>query len=184
MTFQLDAAYNLLEIDPQTVKTLLKELKIQAQASISDIRQLVYNLRPPILDEWGLTGALREQVAQYQLNNVQVSVEVEEPLPALPAAVEVAAYRIAMEALANVIRHAQASRCTIRLSICDQTLLVDVQDNGQGLPQKYQAGVGMHAMHERAAELGGSCVITPIATGGMRVLASLPLVKEQIYDGK
>lgn len=184
MTFQLDAAYNLLEADPQTVKTLLKELKIQAQASISDIRQLVYNLRPPILDEWGLTGALREQVAQYQLNNVQVTVEVAEPLPALPAAVEVAAYRIAMEALANVIRHARASRCTIRLSIYDQTLLVDVQDNGQGLSQKYQAGVGMHAMHERAAELGGSCVITPIATGGMRVLASLPLVKEQTYDGK
>ncbi|GLV54514.1 hypothetical protein KDH_13610 [Dictyobacter sp. S3.2.2.5] len=178
ITFQLDAAYNLLETDPQTVKSLLRELKIQAQTSISDIRQLVYNLRPPILDEWGLPGALREQVAQYQLNNVQVVVEVNEPLPPLPAAVEVAAYRIAMEALSNVIRHAQASFCTIHLSICDQALLVEVQDNGQGLPQKYRAGVGIHAMHERAAEIGGTCAITPIATGGIRVLASLPLVKE------
>ena len=178
VTFQLDAASNLLDRDPQAVKTLLKELKAQTQASITNIRRLVYNLRPPILDEWGLVAALREQVAQYQLHNVQVTVDTPESLPTLPAAVEVAAYRIALEALANVVRHAQASTCAIRLSIDDDTLTVEVQDDGSGLPRSFHAGVGITAMRERAAELGGSCTVETLATGGTRVFASLPLMKE------
>ncbi len=178
VTFQLDAACNLLDHDPQAVRTLLMELKGQMQTSIADIRRLVYNLRPPILDEWGLVAALREQVVQYQLNQVQVTVDAPESLPALPAAVEVAAYRIAMEALANAIRHAQATRCTICLAVCDDALTVEVQDNGKGLPSDYHAGVGISAMRERAAELGGSCVIEDVATGGTRVYARLPLLKE------
>ena len=126
VTFQLDAASNLLDHDPQAVRTLLMELKGQMQTSIADIRRLVYNLRPPILDEWGLVAALREQVAQYQLHNVQVTIEALESLPALPAAVEVAAYRIALEALANVVRHAHASTCSMRLSISHDALKVEV----------------------------------------------------------
>jgi len=178
VTFQLDAASNLLDRDPQAVKVLLQDLKVQTQASIADIRRLVYNLRPPILDEWGLVAALREQVAQYQLNNVQVTVDAPELSSALPAAIEVAAYRIALEALANVIRHANASTCTICLSISDDALAVDVRDDGRGLPENYHAGVGVNAMHERAAELGGSCVVEKSAVGGTRVYARLPLLKE------
>jgi signal transduction histidine kinase len=123
-------------------------------------------------------SALREQVAQYQLNAVQVTVEAAEPLPALPAAVEVAAYRIALEALANVIRHAQATRCTLRVDVCNDALEVEVQDNGGGLPVDYHAGVGISAMRERAAELGGCCVIENVATGGTRVYARLPRLEE------
>ncbi|HEX6552843.1 MAG TPA: GAF domain-containing sensor histidine kinase [Ktedonobacteraceae bacterium] len=182
VTFQLDAASNLLDHDPQAVKVMLKELKAQTQASIADIRRLVYNLRPPILDEWGLVAALREQVAPYQLDGVRVTIEASESLPALPAAIEVAAYRIALEALANVIRHAQAVTCTMRLSICDDTLTVEIQDDGKGLPSGYHAGVGINAMRERAAELGGSCSVETLATGGTRVSATLPLGKEEMPD--
>jgi signal transduction histidine kinase len=178
VTFQLDAACNMLDHDPQAVRTLLMELKGQMQTSIADIRRLVYNLRPPILDEWGLVAALREQVAQYQLHNVQVTVDAPESLPALPAAVEVAAYRIALEALSNVVRHAHASTCSMRLSISDDALKVEVEDDGSGLPRSFHAGVGINAMRERAAELGGSCTVESLATGGTRVSASLPLVKE------
>lgn len=178
MTFQLDASYNLLDRDPQAVKTLLKDLKLQTQASIADIRRLVYNLRPPILDEWGLVAAVREQVAQYQLNNVRVIVDAPESLPPLPAAVEVAAYRIALEALANVIRHAKASTCTICLALCDDILTVEVRDDGGGLSSSFHAGVGINAMRERAAELGGSCVVESMTSGGARVSANLPLPKE------
>jgi signal transduction histidine kinase len=178
VTFQLDAACNLLDHDPQAVRTLLMELKGQMQTSIADIRRLVYNLRPPILDEWGLVAALREQVAQYQLNQVQVTVDAPESLPALPAAVEVAAYRIALEALANVIRHAGASSCAIRLDVTDEVLIVEIQDNGRGLPPHSHAGVGISAMRERAAELGGSCVIENVAAGGTRVHARLPRLEE------
>ncbi|HCI81737.1 MAG TPA: hypothetical protein DHW02_18830 [Ktedonobacter sp.] len=178
VTFQLDAASNLLDRDPQLVKVLLKDLKTQTQASIADIRRVVYNLRPPILDEWGLVAALREQVTQYPLDNVQVTIDAPETLPALPAAIEVAAYRITLEALANVIRHAQAATCTIRLSIRENALVVEVQDDGHGLPGNYHVGVGIHAMRERATELGGSCTVETLAPGGVCVSARLPLLKE------
>jgi signal transduction histidine kinase len=178
VTFQLDAAGNLLDRNPDAVRTLLKELKGQIQVSIADIRRLVYNLRPPILDEWGLVGAIREQVAQYELNSVHVTVEASEPFPALPAAVEVAAYRIALEGLANVIKHAQATTCTIRLVVSNDALTVEVQDNGRGLPQNYHAGVGISAMRERAAELGGTCVMENVGDRATRVFAMLPRREE------
>jgi signal transduction histidine kinase len=178
VTFQLDAACNLLDHDPDAVKILLKDLKGQMQVSIADIRRLVYDLRPPILDEWGLVAALREQVAQYQVNNVQVLVEAPEPFPALSAAVEVAAYRIVLEALANTIRHSGATSCTLRLDVVDDMLIVEGCDNGTGLPLDYHAGVGISAMRERAAELGGSCLIENAATRGTRVYARLPLRKD------
>ncbi len=179
VTFQLDAASNLLERDPQAVKTLLRELKDQMQGSIADIRRLVYNLRPPILDEWGLVPAVREQVAQYQLNQVQVIVAAPEALPPLSAALEVAAYRIALEALSNVIRHAQATTCTIRFDLENEALIIEVLDDGKGLPGDLHAGVGINAMRERAAELGGTFRIERHAGwGGTRVVASLPLAKE------
>jgi signal transduction histidine kinase len=178
VAFHLDAACNLLEDDPQAVKALLREVKGQTQTAIADIRRLVYNLRPPILDEWGLVAALREQVAQFQLQGVQVTVEAPETLPALPAAVEVAAYRIALEALANVIRHANASCCALQLHLTDEALILEIADNGAGLPTTYHPGVGVSAMRERAAELGGSCVIEHRASGGTQVSARLPLAKE------
>jgi len=179
VTFQLDAASNLLDRDPQAVKTLLSELKAQMQASIADIRRLVYNLRPPILDEWGLVAAVREQVAQYQLNQVQVTVEAPETLAPLSAALEVAAYRIALEALSNVIRHAQATTCTIRFDLDNEALIVEVLDDGKGLPGDLHAGVGINAMRERTAELGGTLRIErQVEWGGTRVVASLPLAKE------
>jgi signal transduction histidine kinase len=178
VAFQLDAACNLLDEDTQAVKALLMEVKGQTQTAITDIRHLVYNLRPPILDEWGLVAALREQVAQFQLNGVQVTVEAPDSLPALPAAVEVAAYRIALEALANVVRHAKASCCAIQLHLADAALILTIRDNGTGLPPDCHAGVGVSAMRERAAELGGSCVIENVAGAGAQVFARLPLAKE------
>jgi signal transduction histidine kinase len=179
VTFQLDAASNLLDRDPQAVKTLLGELKAQMQGSIADIRRLVYDLRPPILDEWGLVAAVREQVAQYQLHQLRVSVEAPEVLPPLSAALEVAAYRIALEALANVVRHAQATTCTICFALEGEALLIDVCDNGKGLPRDHHAGVGIAAMRERAMELGGTFQVEQQAgSSGTRVVTSLPLAKE------
>ncbi len=178
VTFQLDAASNLLDSDIAAVRALLQELKTQMQSSIADIRRLVYNLRPPILDEWGLVAALREQVAQYQLNAVQVTVDAPETFPALPAAVEVAAYRIALEALANVVRHAHATTCTISLHVSADILMLEIRDNGAGLPPGHHAGVGISAMRERAAELGGSCIVEPVEHGGTRVYAQMPLLEE------
>jgi signal transduction histidine kinase len=178
LTLKLDAARNLLTQQPAAVDLLLAEMKAQMQATIADIRRLVYDLRPPALDELGLVSALREQAMQYRhLNGVQVAIEAPPQLPALPAAVEVAAYRIVLEALTNVARHAQAQTCCVRLALAD-ALSIEVIDDGLGLPSQPQVGIGLASMRERAAELGGTCVISTGATGGTRVLAQLPLAKE------
>jgi signal transduction histidine kinase len=175
MTFKLGAAENLLAHDPVAVEQLLGELKGQTQAAIADIRHLVYGLRPPALDELGLVTALREYAGHYQLDGVEVSVEAPEALPSLSAATELAAYRIALEALANVARHACATTCTIRLRIVGDALALEIADDGVGLPADAHAGVGLTAMRERAVELGGSCAIMRGIDGGTCVSARLPL---------
>jgi signal transduction histidine kinase len=175
--FKLDATDELLERDPAKARALLADVRVQTQASITDIRRLVYNLRPPILDEWGLVAALREHVAQYALQNVQVSLDAPESFPPLSAAVEVAVYRMVLEALANVIKHAQATTCTIRLTLLDDALTAEVQDNGVGRPPGFHTGVGMTAMYERAAELGGTCLIEDAVPRGTRVYACFPLIR-------
>jgi hypothetical protein len=112
------------------------ELQAEIHAAIADIRRLVYDLRPPALDELGLAGALRSLAAQcsaaHGANGLQVWVDAPEQLPPLPAAVEVAGYRIAQEALTNVVRHAHAHSCRVRVTLGDD-LRLDVQDDGIGL---------------------------------------------------
>jgi len=157
---------------------LLIDLKAQVQAAIADIRRLVYELRPPTLDELGLVSALREQVTRYRKPGLSITLNAPEHLPPLPAAVEVAIYRIAQEALTNVVRHANAQHCTLSLEVDDHVCL-EIRDDGQGLAANYRAGVGLTSMRERAAELGGTCGIGPVEAGGTRVFIRLSLAKEQ-----
>jgi two-component system NarL family sensor kinase len=152
------------------------------QDAIADIRRIAYDLRPPTLDELGLVPALREQAARLSGSNgsrgrsgaLRISVEAPGDLPALPAAVEVAAYRIALEAVTNVSRHAQAHACSILLSV-NGDLEVEVRDDGQGLPPSPKGGVGLSSMRERAEELGGTLAVEPGEHSGTVVLARLPL---------
>src|SRR6476659_9259526 len=135
------------------------------------------DLRPPTLDALGLEGAVREQAAGLAAQSGDapvIIVEVREPLPALPAAVEVAAYRIAVEALLNVVRHAAAQHCEVRLSLGDDELEIDVVDDGRGSTGR-PTGVGTRAMRERAAEVGGEVTSETSAGGGTRVEARLPV---------
>ncbi len=179
----IDAVRKLMRRDPDAAEELLLELKADAQNAVTDIRRLVYGLRPPALDDLGLLGALRETAAQYGAKGLSVSVKAPETLPPLSAAVEVAAYRIAQKALTNVVRHAAARSSTVRLAIEDGALRVEVRDDGVGMPDPQadhtgRAGVGLTSMRERATELGGSLVVGPLPEGGTRVLARLPLPEE------
>jgi signal transduction histidine kinase len=173
---RLETARALVPRDPDGAQAVLSELKLQVKTTIGDIRRLVYALRPPTLDELGLVSAIREHAAHYQAGELHVVVEAPEQLPALPAAVEVAVYRIVLEALTNVTRHAHASSCQIRLELTDaRELLVEVIDDGVGLADRTLPGVGMASMRERAAELGGECRVDARSEGGTRVRARLPL---------
>jgi two-component system, NarL family, sensor kinase len=127
-----------------------------------------------------LVGALKAHIASHNLvQGLQITLEAPENPPPLPAAVEVAAYRIALEAMTNVSRHAGARHCCVRLSLPDD-LCLEVTDDGRGLPNKVQAGVGLTSMRERAEELGGMCVAEVMPMGGTGVIAHLPLSSEYI----
>lgn len=184
LTLKVGAARKLLAHDPTQVEMLLLELNSDIETTVADIRRLVYNLRPPALDDLGLIGAIQERAAQYraskemeEASGLRITVEAPEQLPTLPAAVEVTAYRIVQEALTNVVRHAHASHCHIRLAL-DNVLTIEIGDDGIGLPESQHRGVGTRSMYERATELGGTLTVEPGVTGGTVVLAQLPLTKE------
>jgi signal transduction histidine kinase len=177
LTLKLETARNRLAHD-ELAQTLLSDLAERTQATVADIRRLVYALRPPALDELGLVSALRELTLQHS-DQVAMHLDAPDCLPELPAAVEVAAYRIAQEALTNVVRHAHAHRGDIRLALDDGLgwLSLSIQDDGCGLPPSRHVGVGLTSMRERAEELGGTCTIEQVESGGTRVLARLPYVR-------
>ncbi|GAC1349524.1 MAG: hypothetical protein NVSMB27_23460 [Ktedonobacteraceae bacterium] len=172
-TLLLTSAQMLLRQDPDEVETILKSAVTQSQQAIRDIRRLVYALRPPALDDLGLLAAIAEQLTQYRAIGIVFSLEAPEQLPSLPAAVEVACYRIVQEALTNVVRHAHAHTCMVRLT-CQEQLTIEVIDDGLGLPPAYRCGVGLNSMRERAEEVGGSWQIEPGPDGGTHVHAELP----------
>ncbi|MEU7002049.1 sensor histidine kinase [Nonomuraea sp. NPDC046570] len=172
VTLTLDEARRRLDADPDAVAELLVRVREEMTHTIVSVRELVYGLRPPALDDLGLEGALR---VFAQAPGPRVDVRVDGSLADLPAAVEVAAYRIAQEALTNVRRHAHAASALIGLTRVDGELRVTVADDGVGLPVSPSAGVGLTSMRERAAETGGSCTAGPRPGGGTEVIARLPL---------
>jgi signal transduction histidine kinase len=176
LALQIEAARNLVTQDPAAATPALSDLQSQVQTAIRDVRRLVHDLRPPALDQFGLVGALHEFIATRGTasGGLQVAVRAPESLPVLPAAVEVAAYHITLEALANVMRHSGASHCTVWLCL-DDTLYLAVDDDGRGLPDTLRPGVGLASMRERAAELGGTCRVVRRPEGGTRVMVTLPL---------
>ncbi len=175
LSFRIDATRNLLARDPGRADEHLSAAGEQLQDAIADIRRLVYNLRPPALDELGLVPALRQHFATLQGASVQLTLEAPETLPPLPAAVEVAAYRIVQEAANNALRHAGAHQCHARIALEDDALCVTVRDDGTGLQPSSRTGVGIHAMRERTAELGGTLEIAAQPGTGLAVTARLPL---------
>ena len=161
--------------DPEKAQVLLDSLKLQAQEAIQNVRRLVYDLRPPALDDLGLVGALRQSASRYETGVLRFSFDVPEILPELPAAVETAAYRISQEAMTNVVHHASATRSNVRLFSSNTHLIVEVSDNGRGLPENYQTGVGLQAMKERTTELNGEFVLESLPGSGTLIHASFPL---------
>jgi two-component system, NarL family, sensor kinase len=176
VTLKADAARSVLATAPDRTDALLAEVRGDANQAIGDLRRIIYDLRPAPLDELGLLGALGEQVDRFGRQGLSVTLQAPPTLPALPAAVEVAAYRIVTEALTNIARHAHASRATVTVSV-DDGFCLDVQDDGSARTANghgWRPGIGLQSMAERVAEVGGTLQVGPTPTGG-RVQASLPL---------
>jgi signal transduction histidine kinase len=170
-----DAVRNTLRKDPSGAEELLRTLRQETVTAIEDIRGLVYAMRPPALDELGLVTALRQQALALRApDGTPLRVDVHaDRLQALPAAVEVAAYRIVVEALSNVARHSTSTNATVSLTLAEEALEIEVTDDGSS-SAPWRAGVGMASMGERAAELGGTLSAESTSKGG-RVHAVLPI---------
>lgn len=156
---------------PERAESLAIELADQLRQSVEGVRQLAYGLRPAALDELGLVGALREEGSRY--GPVKVIIQAPESLPALPSSVEVAAYRIAAEALTNVVRHSDARLASVRLAADNGALEMIITDDGSATAP-WSPGLGLASIRTRASEVGGACEAGPTAEGG-RVVAVLPL---------
>jgi signal transduction histidine kinase len=173
LTFTLEAVRNLTESVLERADELLVSATEQVQTMIGDVRRLIYGLRPATLDQLGLAASLRGLASQESSPGTSVTIDAPSSLPQLPAAVEVAAYWIAQEALTNVRRHAHARTCSVRVAVEPTVLRLEVADDGGGLTSG-STGIGLHTMKERAAEIGGTCEIGSRAGGGTLVAASLP----------
>ena len=190
---QLEAAHDLVHRDPDAASALIEQLTDQTEAGIAEIRRLVDGLRPPALDQLGLVSALRQRADQHNHavrlgSSGPVLTVVAEVLTDLPAAVEVAAYRIAVEAVNNAVRHGHASRCVVTLTqveggglqveICDDgTGLVAAQcrrRGGRGLDAGSGRGAGWHVQrgdgaHGRHSGRGLPADVRPRGQGGTGV---------------
>lgn len=185
IAFTSDAARNSLRSDPDSSDALLTSLRAETVTAIEEIRRLVYAMRPPALDELGLVPALRQQAVALRTaegHPLLVSITAGALPESVTAAVEVAAYRIVMEALTNVARHSGCHTAAVRLQADDGALVIDVTDAGSSNGAwstgssngAWSTGVGIASMRERAAQLGGTLSAGVGSTGG-HVHAVLPL---------
>jgi signal transduction histidine kinase len=171
MSLQLDVLRDRVTEDDAG---LVDQLGGQVQDAIADIRRLVYELRPPALDQYGLVSALSEQAGRMSNGSARFTVSAPEAMPGLPAAVEVAVYRIALEGMTNAARHSGSSRCDVTIAV-NGALEVKVADDGVGIDGQAVHGVGLRSMRERTTELGGDFTISPRLAGGTELCATFPL---------
>ncbi|MCW4384538.1 histidine kinase [Salinibacterium sp. SYSU T00001] len=175
---RLETSRNLIERQPEQSLAALDAAIEESSEVVAEIRRLVHDLRPPALDDLGLVRAIEQQAERLTGGGLHITLQAEE-LPPLSAALEVAAYRIASEAMTNASRHSGGEHVVVRIKAQDNDLIIEVDDDGVGMASQAVAGVGLVSLRARAAELGGSVAFEAVEQGadrpGTRVHARLPL---------
>lgn len=177
---QLETARQLMYTDPDKGSDILKNLEGKISETLADVRTLVHGLYPSIVDQLGLENALRRELESFASQQLDIKLQMGGSLDNIPAAHEVATYRIIMEAVHNVHKHAKATVCIVAIYPTPKALTFNIQDNGVGFDidpfSTYKGeGTGLNSMRQRAEELGGIARFTPIAPQGMIVSISLPI---------
>lgn len=175
IVLQLEVAKAQVDTSPDDAGATLARLAGTIDELGDETRRLVYDLRPSALDQLGLAAAIRDRI---HTPGTQLHVHTVGDLATLPAAVEVAAYWIAVEAAHNAVRHAAAKHCRIRIAR-EENLTVEVTDDGRGLPARFRPGGGFLSMRDRAEEVGGRWSATTMPGGGTRIRTVLPCPAEQ-----
>lgn len=178
MGLGLQAALDALDTgDAEGAAKLLTRIREEAATSVGEVRRIIDGLRPTALDTLGLVGAIRQH-AHAISPAVPVAITADD-LPRLPPDVEVAAYRLVMEALTNIVRHSEAQQARILLTAAGQALRIVVADDGRGVGEPFE-GVGLASMRRRAMALGGKVTISSQPDHGTTVVAVLPLADDAV----
>ena len=173
LTLQLEVAADLA--GDGELGTLTRRLHAEAARTTDDVRRMVRDLRPGELEELGLPAAVAAAAARLSSPHApQFDLDTPASLPELSAQVEDAAYKICLEAMTNVIKHSNATRCTIRLSHTPTTLDLEISDDGRGITSGPTTGTGLHSMRERAGAVGGQLTLRAGTPSGTVITACLP----------
>ncbi|MER7375675.1 sensor histidine kinase [Streptomyces lanatus] len=177
IAYNADAAVNLIAPDPHRAVETLHGLRADVGDAIGEIRRIVYGLRPSALDELGLVDAVRQRVAHLRCADgrpLDVTITAPDRLPPLPAAVEVAAHRVAVESVTNIARHSDCATAALTLELVNaDSLCVTVAHTGR-CAEPWTPGVGIRSMHEPVEQIGGTLAIDATLEGAT-VTADLPL---------
>jgi signal transduction histidine kinase len=196
LMLKVENAWALVPTEPEAAVEDLHAIRDDIQAAVADVRRLVEGLRPPAVDDLGLGPAVRQAVLGLATPaGIGADVDVADPLPDVPAAVEVALYRIISEAVTNVVRRSGAASCRVAILVRDAAIVAEVSDDGGGFSAAETGGphsdgrlpgdgavrcagpaggYGLISMRERAEELGGSLAIRSNSSG-TTITATLPL---------
>jgi signal transduction histidine kinase len=175
VTYGLMAARNLMTTDPAAAGALLDQMVAELDARIEDVRTLARELVPPVLLEEGLPAALGELAERHRLGGLDVELAIGELPTELPPTLTTALYGIAVEAVRNVVRHADARACRVELRRGgDGSLVLTVTDDGVGIPHGVESGVGLQSMRERADAIGATLTVAPADGRGTRVELRTP----------
>ncbi len=175
--FRIGVAQQLVEKNPQKASAILTDVESGIRDTLTNVRELVYGLRPPMLNQLGLLGALSD-FAKQQEGRVTARLDVPVDLPNVSAAAEVAIFRIFQTALDNVTKHAQATYCDVQLSVDKQFIMLTITDDGIGIDGLHVSGVGLTSMQERAEELGGTFRIRSVQPHGTLLHVTIPLLNQ------
>jgi signal transduction histidine kinase len=182
-------AREALESDPREAIAPLEYVMALSEAGLAEMRALLFELRPESLATEGLVAALSKQVTVLRTRyKLLVEAQLSEE-PALSLEGKQALYRIAQEALHNIVKHAHARTVTLRLARQDGELLLEIGDDGRGFDssEPFPGHFGLLSMRERAAELGGTCSIDSAPSQGTRLRVCIPTHDERgsaVEEGK
>lgn len=173
----LEAAGKALVRDPAAVPDLLERTRLEADATVREVRRVLACLRPAALDRQGLVSAVRETADSLGMGAPgRPRFELRaDALPVLPPSVEESAFRIVAESMTNVARHSGAEHCNVEINQANGDLRVAVIDDGDGYPSTRPMGHGLDSMRRRASDVGGRLTVAPIEPHGTVVTAELPL---------
>jgi signal transduction histidine kinase len=176
--FRIGVAQQMVEQNPGKAAAILTDVESGIRDTLGNVRELVYGLRPPMLDQLGLLGAIAD-FAKQQEGRIAVRLDLPPDVSHVSAAVEVAIFRIVQTALDNVVKHAQATCCTVQLRVDEQSMTLTITDDGIGIGNLQLPGVGLTSMQERAEELDGTLRILPVQPHGTWLQVTVPLLDER-----